>query len=178
MCKAYLATKRKIKDCFRKLPLLADNLCLSDIQKAYKAANFINATSPEEVADLISPFTFEKVEFMGFLCISNDGKVKDIILAAEGSANNVSVNFHFLFRKILMLKTPAVIFFHNHPSGDPEPSTDDLIFTRTLCNFSKILNIDILDHIVIAMGGFTSFNRLHPELFDKIKTDKLNINDL
>ncbi|MDA2916103.1 DNA repair protein RadC [Nitrospinae bacterium AH_259_B05_G02_I21] len=54
-------------------------------------------------------------------------------------------------------RAASVIFVHNHPSGDPTPSRDDRDLTRTLCETGALLDIPVLDHIIIARGGHTSF---------------------
>ncbi|MDP3043758.1 MAG: JAB domain-containing protein [bacterium] len=54
-------------------------------------------------------------------------------------------------------KVASVIFVHNHPSGDPEPSEDDLAITKRLVETGKILGIEIIDHIIVVKNGFLSF---------------------
>jgi DNA repair protein RadC len=52
-----------------------------------------------------------------------------------------------------------VIVFHNHPSGDPSPSSEDLAFTSTLADVGAALGVDILDHIIVAPSSFVSFKQ-------------------
>ena len=51
----------------------------------------------------------------------------------------------------------AVIFVHNHPSGDPEPSKEDIAVTKRLCRAGEILGIRVLDHVIIGDGKYRSF---------------------
>ncbi len=51
---------------------------------------------------------------------------------------------------------PAIIVVHNHPSGDPTPSADDVAITRQIREAGSLLNVDVLDHIVLARNGFVS----------------------
>jgi DNA repair protein RadC len=53
----------------------------------------------------------------------------------------------------------SVIFIHNHPSGDPEPSIDDIEITDRLCKSFAILGINVLDHIIVAESGYFSFKK-------------------
>ena len=53
----------------------------------------------------------------------------------------------------------SVIFIHNHPSGDPEPSVDDIEITNRLCKSFSIIGINILDHIIVAENGYFSFKQ-------------------
>jgi len=53
----------------------------------------------------------------------------------------------------------SVIFIHNHPSGDPEPSLDDIEITRRLCKSFDIVGINVLDHIIVGHGGYFSFKQ-------------------
>ena len=54
-------------------------------------------------------------------------------------------------------KAASVVFAHNHPSGDSEPSEDDLLLTKKLVESGKILGIEVFDHIIVAKDGFFSF---------------------
>jgi DNA repair protein RadC len=53
----------------------------------------------------------------------------------------------------------SIIFLHNHPSGDPEPSLDDIEITRRLCKSCDIVGINVLDHIIIGYGEYFSFKQ-------------------
>jgi DNA repair protein RadC len=60
----------------------------------------------------------------------------------------------------------AVIFAHNHPSGNPEPSMEDLILTQKLCESGQILGIPVLDHLIVSSSGFTSMKGMYAEYFE------------
>jgi DNA repair protein RadC len=57
------------------------------------------------------------------------------------------------------------LFAHNHPSGDPTPSTSDLNFTNMVIECAKVLNIEVVDHVIIGLNRFTSLRQTHPDLF-------------
>jgi DNA repair protein RadC len=61
-----------------------------------------------------------------------------------------------LFREAVRSNAPAILITHNHPSGDPAPSADDLRFTGEAAKAGELLGISLLDHIVIGRGSFIS----------------------
>lgn len=76
-----------------------------------------------------------------------------------GSLNSATVAPRDVFRHALQDHAASVIVFHNHPSGDPSPSPQDLTFTRQLIDGGKTLGVDVLDHLVVATSGFVSFRQ-------------------
>ena len=61
-----------------------------------------------------------------------------------------------LFKAAIRRNSAAVIILHNHPSGDPTPSPDDIALTRAIVQAGKLLDIEVLDHLVIGQGRFVS----------------------
>jgi DNA repair protein RadC len=74
-----------------------------------------------------------------------------------GTLNANLVHPREVFKEAIDARAASVIVAHNHPSGDPEPSEDDLIITKRLVQAGKILGIDVTDHIIVANTGFFSF---------------------
>lgn len=74
-----------------------------------------------------------------------------------GSLNASIVHPREVFAEAIKNKAASVIFVHNHPSGDPEPSEGDLIVTKRLVETGKILEIEVIDHIIITNNSFLSF---------------------
>ncbi len=99
---------------------------------------------------------------------------KNAVLAAEiVYAGNVSaslVRIGELFRLAVRMNASGVIIAHNHPSGDPTPSPDDLHLTREARAAGRLLDIDLLDHVVLgADGAYVSLrDRVGSDIFDKI----------
>lgn len=73
-----------------------------------------------------------------------------------GSLNTAVVRVAELFREAIRLNAAAVIVAHNHPSGDPTPSPEDVMVTRQIVEAGKLLNIDVLDHLVICQARWVS----------------------
>jgi DNA repair protein RadC len=61
-----------------------------------------------------------------------------------------------LFRDAVIANAPAVVLVHNHPSGDPQPSDDDIRITKDAAAAGKLLSIDLLDHVILGHGRFVS----------------------
>ncbi len=94
-----------------------------------------------------------------FLVLLLDGKNRIIrkVLISEGSLNQSIVHPREVFAPAVRESAAAVIFIHNHPTGDPTPSREDREITRRLCEAGEILGIKVLDHIIIGDGSYVSF---------------------
>jgi DNA repair protein RadC len=73
-----------------------------------------------------------------------------------GSVNNSQVRVGELFKAAIRANAASVIVIHNHPSGDPTPSPEDVVITRAITQAGKLLDIDVLDHLVIGRGRYVS----------------------
>ena len=73
-----------------------------------------------------------------------------------GSVNATTVRVAEVFREAVRQNCPAIIVVHNHPSGDPTPSPEDVSVTRELVAAGKALDVEVLDHVVIGRQGFVS----------------------
>ena len=67
-----------------------------------------------------------------------------------------------VFREAVRETCPSLIVVHNHPSGDPTPSPDDIAVTRELCAAGELLAIELLDHLVIGAGRWVSMKQQRP----------------
>lgn len=74
----------------------------------------------------------------------------------RGSLNAVDMRISEIFRDAVRSNAAAIIVAHNHPSGDPTPSAEDISATRALTQAGKLLSIELLDHIIIVHNGYTS----------------------
>ncbi|MDY0004461.1 MAG: DNA repair protein RadC [Polyangia bacterium] len=83
-------------------------------------------------------------------------RLRKIHQVAAGSLASVMVHPREVFGPLLRQGAAATILVHNHPSGDPEPSRDDLTLTRRLVQIGELTGIPVLDHLVIAQGAYSS----------------------
>jgi DNA repair protein RadC len=77
-----------------------------------------------------------------------------------GSVNSAQVRVGELFRDAVRANASAVIFAHNHPSGDPSPSTADIRLTESVVEAGRLLDISVLDHVIVGQGRWVSMKRL------------------
>lgn len=92
-----------------------------------------------------------------FYIIALDSRNHSIAEISVGSLNASIVHPREVFAEAIKSKAASVIFVHNHPSGDPEPSEDDLEITKRLVEAGKILGIEVLDHVIVGKDRFFSF---------------------
>jgi DNA repair protein RadC len=93
-----------------------------------------------------------------FLLLLLDGKHRLLrsLVVSEGTLNTSLVHPRDVFGPALREGTGALIAVHNHPSGDPEPSNEDLAITQRLRDAGELLGIPLVDHVVVADGGWVS----------------------
>ena len=82
--------------------------------------------------------------------------IRDLTVS-EGSLTTSLVHPREVFNEAVRESAAAVIFLHNHPSGDPQPSAEDRTLTARLQDAGNILGIQVLDHIIIGDGRYVSF---------------------
>jgi DNA repair protein RadC len=114
--------------------------------------------SPEEVAQKYIPSMRDKKQesFYVILLDSANHILRDEKIS-EGILNSSLVHPREVFKPAIIEPAASIILLHNHPSGNPEPSSEDLQITRQLLEASKIVGIPIHDHIIIAGNSYTSF---------------------
>jgi DNA repair protein RadC len=91
------------------------------------------------------------------LCLSTKHRVIAYHEVSRGTLDSTLVHPREVFKAALLANAAAIIVNHNHPSGDPSPTIDDLEVTRRLVAAGEILGIVVLDHIVVGDGRYFSF---------------------
>ena len=114
-------------------------------------------SSPADAAALVQyeMSTFEQ-EHLKVMLLDTRNHVLDMIEVYKGSVNSSQVRISEIVLPAIRRGAPALIVFHNHPSADPTPSPDDVAVTRAIVAAGKLLDIDILDHIVIGGNRWVS----------------------
>ena len=90
------------------------------------------------------------VEQFGILMLDTKHRVIRIKIIAVGSVDMTVVHPREVFREAAAASAAAIVLFHNHPSGDPTPSHDDLLLTSRMAQAGEIMGIDVIDHIILA----------------------------
>jgi DNA repair protein RadC len=113
---------------------------------------------PEAVIKAIRASIKDKAkEHFKLILLNPRNKIIGISTISVGTLNASLVHPREVFKDAIMHSAASVVLAHNHPSGDPEPSEDDLKITKKLVDSGKILGIEVLDHIVIGKNIFCSF---------------------
>ena len=116
--------------------------------------------TPEDVENLVrTKLKGKKKEYFLVLSLDTRGKLIKTSEVSVGSLDSSIVHPREVFKEALTASAASVIFVHNHPSGDPEPSEDDIKLTKRLTDAGNILGIDVLDHVIVADHDFRSLKR-------------------
>jgi DNA repair protein RadC len=128
-----------------------------------RAASYFEDEHPvidtkEDVIHLLGPhMVFMKQEAFVVILLDKKNRLIRYHQISLGSLDAALVHPRDVFRHALYAGAPSIIVVHNHPSGDPTPSEQDILLTRELLMCSKIMNIEILDHVIIGFPEHVSF---------------------
>ena len=113
--------------------------------------------SPAEAAQLLMPeMSNLKQENTRVILMDTRNRALSMPIIYIGSLNHSVIRIGELFRTSIRENAVSIIVVHNHPSGDPSPSPEDIVVTRKLVEAGKLLDIDVLDHIIIGRQSFVS----------------------
>jgi DNA repair protein RadC len=90
------------------------------------------------------------------MLLDTRNRVLDIVEVYHGNVNSSQVRMAEVFKPAIQRMASAIIAAHNHPSQDPTPSPDDVAVTRAMVQAGKLLDVDLLDHLVIGGGRYVS----------------------
>jgi len=115
-------------------------------------------TNPKDFYDLFNPIMKEQEKEVFLVAwLSSANRVQGFEIISSGSLNASVVDPRGVFRSAIVANCANIIIAHNHPSGNPEPSHDDVLLSKKLVEAGNILDIKIFDHIIFAEDTFTSF---------------------
>lgn len=113
--------------------------------------------SPSDVADLVMyEMSVLEQEQMRVVLLDTRNRVVRIVTLYQGCLNTSPVRIAEIFREAIRENAAAIIVCHNHPSGDPSPSPEDVAVTRAIVQAGKLMDIEVLDHMVIGKGRYVS----------------------
>ena len=130
--------------------------------RIYKEASTAKSkiAKPSDVVDLVMEMQFLEKEHFKVISLSTKNRVIGIDEVFVGSLNSSIVHPREIFKKALEKSAASVILVHNHPSGDPEPSKEDIQATVRLVKAGEIMGIEVLDHIIIGANKHSSLKEL------------------
>ena len=117
--------------------------------------------SPEDVVNLIGyEMAALEQEQLRVVLVDTRNRIIRSVMVYQGSVNEASVRIAELFREAVRSNAVGIILVHNHPSGDPTPSSADVALTIEVVAAGKMLDIKVLDHLIIGQGRHVSLKRL------------------
>lgn len=138
----------------------AQLLALTEISKrfkAYKSGEDYKITQPKDAAELVMEnMRYLKQEVLKIILLNTKNVVVLEKEISKGSLNSSIVHPRDVFHEAVKRGCASIIVCHNHPSGDPSPSSEDINVTKRLKECGKLLGIDLIDHIIIGNGNYVS----------------------
>lgn len=123
-----------------------------------KPVDRVHFTCPRDGADILMPrLRYAQKEQFVVVLLNTKNRVLGIEVVSEGSLNSSVVHPREVFQPAILAHASAIVVAHNHPSGDPQPSPEDVAITDMLKEAGRALAIPVLDHIIIGDGAYYSF---------------------
>ena len=141
----------------------------AQIAAALEIANRISASSPEErpkvqqaadAARLIMDMRYLTQEHVRLILLDTQSRLMAMPTVYIGTANTSVLRVSEMFREAITRNSPAIIIAHNHPSGDPTPSPEDITFTKDMIAAGKLLDITVVDHLIIGDRDWRSLREM------------------
>ena len=128
------------------------------IQSQSKLFSSNKITSPTDIAEIFIPILRDEVkEKFIVVCLNSANKIIKNETISIGNLNSSVVHPREIFKVAIDSLSASIILIHNHPSGNPEPSNEDISITKKIVEAGKIMDIPVFDHLIIAGDTFTSF---------------------
>lgn len=120
--------------------------------------NRASITSPKDVAELfMEEMRYYNKEFFKILLLNTKNEIITVEDVSIGSINSTIVHPREVYINAIKKSASSIILIHNHPSGNPQPSKEDIKITERLVEAGEIIGIEVLDHIIIGDGIYISF---------------------
>ena len=95
-------------------------------------------------------------EYMYMLCMNTKLELTGVFEISHGTVNSSVVGTREVYQKALLANAVSIVLVHNHPSGDPKPSMEDINITKRLMEAGNIVGVQLLDHIIIGRPTYVS----------------------
>ena len=149
----------------RRFIVTSINLCSVKLVKEKTVkydAESLKILSPESVVgalNIILDLQNDAVKKVGIIALNTKNKVVGVHIISVGSLNASIVHPREIYKSAILNNSSTIIMFHNHPSGDPTPSQEDIGITKRIFEAGKILGIELLDHLIIGEDKFVSLKQ-------------------
>lgn len=142
----------------RAITLIATFELARRLESSRKNRQPISIRSPRDVAQVYIPLMQHlKHEEFRIITVNNSNYIERNIMITKGHLTASLVHPREVFKIAIKESAAGIILMHNHPSGNPEPSPDDIKITKQLVEAGKLLDIPVHDHLIIAGDNYTSF---------------------
>jgi DNA repair protein RadC len=118
------------------------------------------ATPREAAVHLLPQYGARAVEHFGIVMLDAKHRLLKIVPLSVGTLDASLVHPREVFREAALAGAAAIILFHNHPSGDPSPSDDDMKLTARLVEAGNLMGIDVIDHLILADARYCSLKEM------------------
>lgn len=134
--------------------------CARELANLFAQHHNVIASSNAVIAELPAGLaTLETEVILGF-ALNAAMALLDVFLLAKGGASKACLSSRDVFVPMLRASASAFVIVHNHPSGDPMPSPEDVRFTESLVDAAHVLGLSFVDHLIVAQSGITSMLEL------------------
>ena len=137
---------------------------IAEVSIVYKNINTMNKKvqimSSLDINEIMKPVFSEFVshhEEFWIILLSYNNRVLGVSKISQGGLAETTIDARIIFQLALKTNSSKICLCHNHPSGNLTPSTQDQELTRTIVQAGKLMNIEVLDHIILSDGGYYSF---------------------
>ena len=137
--------------------------CISELAKRLakeSAHELLSFKDPDSIAQYyMEDLRHDRQERMKLLMLNSRSKLMGETDISKGTVNASLITPRELFIEALQKNAVSIIIMHNHPSGDPAPSTEDMLLTKRIMKAGELIGIELLDHIIIGNNRYISFRR-------------------
>jgi DNA repair protein RadC len=137
-----------------------------DLKAAFELGKRLVTLAPEERPQITGPqdayallkgeMALLEQESVRVILLNTKNRVVDVCQVSMGSLNSSIIRVAEVFKEAVRQQAAALVLAHNHPSGDPNPSAEDVAITRKVVEAGQLLDIDVLDHVVVGRPGPSS----------------------
>lgn len=112
-----------------------------------------NIRSPKDIVEVAADMEYLEQEVLRLYCLNTKNLIVKKLNLFKGGINTSIVDPRILFKEALKCNSASIVICHNHPSGDPAPSKEDISLTTRLKECGRILGVTLVDHIIIGSNG-------------------------
>ena len=130
------------------------------VRRAGRHREPVQIKGADDVYRFMGDLAHESAEYVYGLFLDTQHQVQDVYLVGKGSCSSSLVHPAELYKPALLTNSPAFMMVHNHPSGDPRPSTEDEALVKRLLAGSQLLGLSFLDSLIVGDGRYFSFQEV------------------